>query len=117
MTKLPAEADQYGQVHPKETADLISSKLKDLEVELAKIRTEQKTAYEEAKIKCPELLTSDFKLMFLRCEVFNTYVSDWKQVTTLLCGSTLPTLTIITLYNCTEKARCPSSCQVLGKAT
>jgi hypothetical protein len=71
----PKEPDQYGQVHPNETEALITSKLQDFEVEIAKLPKEQKAAFEQAKTKCPELLTTDFKLMFLRCEVFNADVS------------------------------------------
>jgi hypothetical protein len=75
MMSNPEEADQYGQVHPNETEALITSKLQDFEVEIAKLPKTQKEAFEQATIKCPELLMLDFKLIFLRCEVSNTDVS------------------------------------------
>lgn len=65
--------DQYGQIHPIETDELIAAKRQEFETELAKISEKQNV--EMAQQRCPELLTDDFKLMFLRCEVFQANVS------------------------------------------
>ena len=71
------EPDEYGQVHPHETPELIQSKLKEFEEELAKIDDETRASADQAKAKCADgMLTDDFKLMFLRCEIFNADVSD-----------------------------------------
>ena len=68
------EPDQYGQSHPIENPDLISSKLKHFEDAVKEITKNEKENLVRAQEKCPELLTDDFKLMFLRCEVFNEKV-------------------------------------------
>lgn len=68
------EADQYGQRHPIESEDLIRTTLKELEQEIARIAGDKRVAYNQAVEKCPQLLTDEFKLMFLRCEVFNAKV-------------------------------------------
>jgi hypothetical protein len=66
--------DMYGQVHPIETPELIAQKLVEFETELSKLSSgtsSEKAHVTQAEALCPELLTDDFKLMFLRCEVFN----------------------------------------------
>ena len=71
--------DVYGQVHPVETPDLLETKRAELEEELRKIPMEEKIEWMEAQAKCgidhPDLVGDDFKLQFLRCEVFNADVS------------------------------------------
>eukprot|EP00591_Stephanopyxis_turris_P006432 CAMPEP_0195531250 /NCGR_PEP_ID=MMETSP0794_2-20130614/34802_1 /TAXON_ID=515487 /ORGANISM="Stephanopyxis turris, Strain CCMP 815" /LENGTH=295 /DNA_ID=CAMNT_0040662969 /DNA_START=82 /DNA_END=966 /DNA_ORIENTATION=+ len=66
-----AHDNLYGQTHPNETAELVSSSLKELEGELEKIAAEDKAAWTMALERCPDLCGDKFKLMFLRCEVFN----------------------------------------------
>jgi CRAL/TRIO domain len=75
--------DVYGQVHPIESDELVQRKLQELETHLAEIA--QKPAYVEAQTKCPQLLSNDFKLVFLRCEQFNAklaaerFVQYWQN--------------------------------------
>lgn len=75
----------YGQVHPHETPELLEHKLKALEEELVQTTNlKKRQGYDQAVSKCPEQLTNDFKLRFLRCEVFNVQVSDVIQEERLL---------------------------------
>jgi len=67
--------DIYGQRHPIESVDMIEDKLFELDGELALLRPEEKQGWIQAQEKCPSLITNDFKLMFLRCEVYNADVS------------------------------------------
>jgi hypothetical protein len=69
------EPDIYGQCHPMETEELIQTKLKEFEAVLLTLPTTQTASLAMAQAKCPELLDTDFKVMFLRCEVFNVKVS------------------------------------------
>lgn len=65
--------DIYGQVHPKETPQLIEASLVEFDT-LVKGRVaandKDDASLIEAIEKCPDQLTQDFKLGFLRCEVF-----------------------------------------------
>jgi hypothetical protein len=67
--------DVYGQVHPVETQELIAIKLKEFVEEVAKLPDDKVLCLKQAQDICPHLLDDDFKLIFLRCEVFNADVS------------------------------------------
>ena len=67
--------DAYGQVHPVETPQLVADSLRKFEVELLNLPPIDLQSVELAQKNCPELLTEDFKLVFLRSEVFNADVS------------------------------------------
>jgi hypothetical protein len=69
-----SKADIYGQFHPLETDDIITAKLKEFEREIKKLPETDKKWLMEAEERCPELVTDDFKLIFLRSEVFNADV-------------------------------------------
>ena len=80
MSRLPpgvdfTEIDLYGQRHPIENEELIGTKLKEFDSEVEKLPNDEKPCLMEAQSKCPDLLIDDFKLMFLRCEIFNADVS------------------------------------------
>ena len=88
--------DQYGQLHPEETPELLERKLKAFEEELQKLKPEELKYAKEADAKCPELVTDEFKLMFLRCEVFNADVRSIVLAYRILyfsCDSSLSWLT------------------------
>jgi hypothetical protein len=68
------EPDVYGQTHPVESSELIQSKLDEFEDELQKLPADQLEALRMAQEQCPELLSNEFKLIFLRCDVFQPQV-------------------------------------------
>ena len=70
------EEDVYGQVHPFETPELIASTQREFESELRSLPCSETFYVEEAEDRCPELLTNDFKLLFLRSERFCAKVSE-----------------------------------------
>jgi len=78
-------ADEHHQKHPLETDDLIENALKDFEYKIEQIPAGEKKCLLDAQCKCPELLTDDFKLMFLRTDVFQVdlaakrYVKYWEN--------------------------------------
>lgn len=71
--------DVYGQVHPVESPDLISRKRKEFDLELEKIPANEKANLSRAQGQCPDLLTNEFILIFLRSEVFNADVSSFEN--------------------------------------
>ena len=96
--------DQYGQVHPHETPELIARKMVDFDKEVKKLKTADAKGIKEAQLKCPDLLTDKFKLMFLRSEVFNADVSDVSTIeasrATELSRTLLEVVDVLsTLYN------------------
>jgi hypothetical protein len=66
--------DFYGQVHPVETDEYIARKRIDFAREIEALPEETKACLKQAHSKCPELLTDEFLLLFLRCEVYNANV-------------------------------------------
>ena len=80
-----SEPDQYGQMHPEENHELIAEKLIAFEGALKDIPPTEKENLIQAQTQCPHLLTEEFKLQFLRCEVFNEtlaadrYVKYWDK--------------------------------------
>lgn len=85
MATVQPFPDLYGQVHPNETKELISKKLIEFENELGKIPSDKKEAADQANKNCPDIVNDEFKLMFLRSEVFNAdlaakrYASYWRK--------------------------------------
>lgn len=77
--------DIYGQLHPIETPDLIERKQTEFALEIEKIPSDQRQNAILAEDKCPDIVNTSFKLMFLRCEVFNAdlaakrYVKYWNK--------------------------------------
>jgi hypothetical protein len=78
-TMTASEPDVYGQVHPVETAALVSTALAAFDASTFH------GASLEARRRCPDLLTREFKLTFLRAEVFDVdlavkrYNKYWTQ--------------------------------------
>jgi hypothetical protein len=70
-----SEPDGHGQTHPIETPSLIICTLKMFDYEVAALPTESTLYVRQAQARCPELLTRDFKLLFLRCDLFDPKVA------------------------------------------
>lgn len=66
------EPDQFDQAHPIETPELVAFKLQEFDRSVAKTSSKEAA---EAERRCPELLTPQFKLLFLRTECFRIKVS------------------------------------------
>jgi len=72
---LEAAIHRYGQAKaPTETPELLKTKLKELQEELAKIPESKKGQYLKALQVCPDQCDEKFMLKHLRCEVFNVEV-------------------------------------------
>jgi hypothetical protein len=84
----PQEAnaiDDREQTHPDETEAFLAARLVEFDKEVA-LLTEQETKFlRQAQANCSELLDQNFKLMFLRTDVFNVqlavkrYASYWEH--------------------------------------
>ena len=62
----------YSQTQtPNESPKFVTERLADFDRILAKVPSKKKTEYLTALEKCPNECSDDFKLVFLRCEVFN----------------------------------------------
>ena len=63
----------YGQKQqPKETPDFLSKSHSELLQEIDKLPDDSKAGWLQAQEKCSALVDDEHRLMFLRCEVFNT---------------------------------------------
>jgi len=80
-------SDVYGQIHPIETPELIERSLQEFKTvleERTRLPDHDNVSVREAMEKCPSLLTREFELAFLRCEVFEVdlavarYMYYWK---------------------------------------
>jgi hypothetical protein len=74
ITAAPSIRDPYDQVHPVESAQFIAAKLEDFVKEIGKLSDSEIKGLKKAQANCPELLTDEFQLWFLRAEVFNADV-------------------------------------------
>lgn len=77
------DLDVYGQIHPTETEALMQKSLHDFHAVLEHVPNKKKHNALQAIMKCPEMITDSFKLMFLRCECYNTEVSQFSFVTSV----------------------------------
>lgn len=68
------QPDIYGQVHPIESDALIATKLQEFSVQLKNLCPRQMTNVLAAEQQCPDLVSSNFLLLFLRCECFDAEV-------------------------------------------
>lgn len=114
-----AKADIYGQLHPVETADVITTKLEEFHREIKKLPEDTKKWLMEAEERCPELVTDDFKLIFLRSEVFNADVRTLYSYRCFRCSPV--TMADQCSHTCPEyidvyAVGCQTVRQVLGQA-
>ena len=74
----------YGQVHPVETPKMIIQRLEEFDQAVQEVIPEA-VNLQKAQQRCPDLLTDEFKLMFLRSEVFRVdkavkrYIKYWDK--------------------------------------
>jgi hypothetical protein len=78
--------DVYGQVHPIETPEIVQQKLAEFDDMVGRLPDRGAAAHVRmAERRCPELLTDEFKLKFLRADVFDTkrsvarYCIHWRK--------------------------------------
>jgi CRAL/TRIO domain len=101
--------DVYGQVHPIETEELLNKSLEEFEKQLRLIPSDISGAALMAEEMCPEIVSRDFKICFLRAEVFRVsdairrYTKYWSKRIQLL-GPTRA-FKPITLSSLTESER------------
>lgn len=76
----------YGQKPAMpETTEIVKEGIVGMKAELEEIADSKKSAFKKASSKCPELLTDEFMLMFLRCDLFDTksaakrFINYWEQ--------------------------------------
>uniref|UniRef100_A0A7R9WVG2 CRAL-TRIO domain-containing protein n=1 Tax=Craspedostauros australis TaxID=1486917 RepID=A0A7R9WVG2_9STRA len=80
-----SEPDGCGQLHPKESPELIKRKLQEFHEFVKEMPQDETAGVHQAQDKCPDQLDDDFKLMFLRAEVFHVdlaakrYCKYWER--------------------------------------
>lgn len=105
-----AKNDIYGQVHLIESPSLIATSLADLNNELENIPQNQKKEWTRAQEEIPQLVGNAHKLMFLRCEVFNTsraatrIVKYWEKRVELFKERAYRPLTIENMFDEDDEA-------------
>jgi len=72
--------DQYGQMHPKETPELVIAKMEEMDRALESMAMEEKIMYSTALQRCPDLVRYEERLKFLRCEVFHAELAAKRLV-------------------------------------
>jgi CRAL/TRIO domain len=82
--------DVYGQVHPIETEELLNTSLAEFERQLRAVSPDMSGAALMAEEMCPDIVCRDFKICFLRAEVFRVgdairrYTKYWTKRIQLL---------------------------------
>lgn len=64
---------------PEESPPFIESKMAEFDAMLEKVPPKKKENYAAAKEKCPDETGREFKLVFLRCEVFDVQVTEQRN--------------------------------------
>ena len=83
---LELEAIYMQRPTPEETPTFVEEKITDFNKRLNNVDTKKKTAYVMAQEKSPHLCGDDFKLAFLRSEVFdvkqavNRWIKYWDKL-------------------------------------